>query len=278
MGMAAKAAGQNATTIARRLRRLERHLETTLFEASAAGYTLTSAGQALLVRAEAMEAEAVNIGRIAGRTGADLSGHIRLSVSEGFGSRVLAAHLGGFTARHPGVTVDLIASTGFLNPSRREADLAIMLSRPKAGPLLVRKLTDYQLGLYGRTDQPMLGDTDDLLSRVLIGYVPDLVYAPELRYLDEIDSRLEATIRSSSINAQAELIGSGAGYGILPCFMGASLPGVRRFLPDQVNITRTFWLVVHRDVRRIARIERFIDWLDGIIDAGQPLLTGAQAP
>jgi len=47
----------------------------------------------------------------------------------------------------------------------------------------------------------------------LVGYVPDLIYAPELRYLAEVDEALEPTLRSSSINAQASLIASGAGCG-----------------------------------------------------------------
>lgn len=278
MGQAARSAGQNATTIARRIRRLEGQFQTALFENSLSGYVLTADGQALLGRAENMEAEALDIGQLVGRGGHELAGPIRLSVSEGFGSRVLAPKLVEFSARHPGVTVDLIASTGFLNPSRREADLAIMLSRPQAGPLLVRKLTDYRLGLYGHTKRVELeggvNELGDLLRRPLIGYVPDLIYAPELHYLEELDARLQATIRSSSINAQAELIATGAGYGILPCFIGDTTPGLTRLLPDQVTISRTFWLVVHRDARRIARIEHFISWLDKIMMTAQPLLSG----
>ena len=150
--------------------------------------------------ADAMEAEALDIGQIVGRKGEALAGPIRPSVSERFGSRVLAPRLGAFTARYPGVAVDLVASTGFLNPSRRETDLAIILSRPKAGPLLVRKLTDYQLGLYGNVERARqdacISEPEDLLSQPLIGYVPDLIYAPELRYLEEVDDRLLASIRS----------------------------------------------------------------------------------
>lgn len=98
----------------------------------------------------------------------------------------------------------------------------------------------------------------DLVGHPLIGDVPDLLYAPELDYLGEVDARLRATLRSSSIIAQSELIAAGAGYGVLPCFIGDAVPALARLLPDQVAITRTFWLVTHRDARRIARIEAFI--------------------
>ena len=279
LGAAAKLSGQNATTVARRIRRLEARLQTTLFENSVSGYVLTEEGLTLLARVETIETEALAIGNAVGRDDRDLSGPIRVSVSEGFGSRVLAQRIASFTQRYPNVTVDLIASTGFLNPSRREADLAIMLSRPKSGPLVVRKLTDYRLGLYSGGSnlerQAEISTLEDLVDSPLIGYVPDLVYAPELNYLEEVDPRLRATIRSSSIIAQSELVLAGAGFGVLPCFIGDALPGLQRLLPSSVAVSRTFWLVVHRDVRRIARIERFIQWLDDTVAATRPLLLGS---
>ncbi|RXD03645.1 LysR family transcriptional regulator [Sphingomonas sp. UV9] len=278
LGPAAKLLGQDATTVSRRLQRLESRLQTTLFEQTVAGYALTERGTALLDHAEKMEAAALGIQEVVGTDAGVLAGPIRLSVSEGFGSRILAPRLASFTNQHPRIAIDLIASTGFLNPSRREADIAVMLARPKSGPLVARKLTDYHLGLYAHADHlartPPIATTADLTRHRLIGYVPDMIYAPELRYLAEIDARLDASIRSSSIVAQAELIAAGAGCGILPCFIGDQMPGLVRVLPGSVDIQRSFWLVVHRDVRRIARIDRFIAWLDATIGALKPLMLG----
>jgi DNA-binding transcriptional LysR family regulator len=187
--------------------------------------------------------------------------------------------LSAFALSHSGIAVDLVASTGFLNPSRREADIAIMLARPRGGPLIASKLTDYRLGVYVAQRYldatGPIDDTDALVQRRLVGYVPDLIYAPELRYLAEVDERLEPSLRSSSINAQASLIASGAGCGILPCFVGDNMPGLVRVLRDRVNIGRAFWLVVHRDMRRVARIEAFIDWLRREVSAAQPILLGS---
>ncbi len=278
LGPAAKLLGQDATTVSRRLQRLERRLQTTLFEQTVAGYALTERGAALLEHAETMEASALGIQEVVGTDAGVLAGPIRLSVSEGFGSRILAPRLAGFTNQHPRIAIDLIASTGFLNPSRREADIAVMLARPKSGPLVARKLTDYHLGLYAHPDHLArsgpIATTAGLMRHRLIGYVPDMIYAPELRYLAEIDGRLDASIRSSSIVAQAELIAAGAGCGILPCFIGDGVPGLVRVLPEAVDIQRSFWLVVHRDVRRIARIDRFIAWLDATIGDLKPLMLG----
>jgi DNA-binding transcriptional LysR family regulator len=170
--------------------------------------------------------------------------------------------------------IELVASTGFLNPSRREADIAIMLARPSSGPLIVRKLTDYHLGLYGRQDGEDVPSLDALAQRRLIGYVPDLIYAPELRYLDDVPGGLSASLTSTSVNAQLQLIRSGAGVGILPCFIANVDVSLRRLLQSDIDIRRAFWLVVHRDMRGIARIKLFIDWLDSLVIKLRPDFLG----
>ncbi|USI71833.1 LysR family transcriptional regulator [Sphingomonas morindae] len=279
LAAAARRCNQDATTVARRLQRLEAALALTLFEHGPAGQTLTEAGQRLLASAEAMEAGARAV-QAQAEAGAGLAGLLRVSVSEGFGAW-LAGRLGGFAAAHPGIAVDLVAATGFLNPSRREADVAVMLARPRGGPLIAAKLTDYRLGVYAADPlvarEGAVPTVAALRQRALIGYVPDLIYAPELRYLAELDERLEARLRSSSIIAQARLIQGGAGYGILPCFLGDALPGVTRLLPG-VAILRSFWLVVHRDMRRVGRVAAFLDWLRAETAAAQETLLGAPPP
>lgn len=280
LSAAAAMIGQDATTVSRRLKRLEQALEQRLFEQSPSGHVLTAHGARLLEQAERMEAAALGIQRTKTDVGAEIAGTIRLSASEGFGTRIIAPRLREFTARHPRVEIDLVASSGFLNPSRREADLAVMLARPKAGPLITRKLTDYRLGLYATADYlaaaPPLTDKAELVRHILVGYVPDQIYAPELRYLTEIDPRLEPSIRSTSINAQAEIVASGAGCGILPCFLADSLPGLVRVLPE-LFIQRSFWLVVPRDLRGIARIDQFVSWLVAEVEARRSVMMGGSA-
>jgi DNA-binding transcriptional LysR family regulator len=276
------AAGQrlamDPTTVARRIARLEQRIERTLFEHTPAGHVLTARGAELLEHAQAMESAAIaSIEQRAGH--AYPGGTIRVSVSEGFGGWIVAPNLHEFAALYPGMSVELVAATGFLNPSRREADIAIMLARPKSGPLVVRKLTDYRLGLYARKDMalPGLNGIGDLPDHRLVGYVPDLIYAPELRYLDNVGDGLTASLASTSVNAQAMMIRAGAGVGILPCFIGGSDPALARVLRDEIDIGGAFWLVIHRDLRGVARVKMFVDWLDDLIARMRPLIDGADA-
>ncbi|NIJ39574.1 DNA-binding transcriptional LysR family regulator [Sphingopyxis panaciterrae] len=268
----------DATTVSRRVSTLEASLGQTLFERAPTGFVLTAAGRTLLPHAEAMAAAAARI-HMAPGGGAVLSGQLRLSVTEGFGNSFIAPRLGSFVAAHPDLEIDLVASSGFLNPSRREADMAVLLARPRKGPLITRKLSDYSLGLYAPADRP---DWQEAASAVpllragipVIGYMPDILYAPELDYLDEIEPGLRANVRSSSILAQRRMIAGGAGVGVLPCFIAAGDPALVRVRPGQV-IARAFWLALHRDVAPQPRIRAFIDWLDAEVRENRGLLVPA---
>ncbi|MGD9811817.1 MAG: LysR family transcriptional regulator [Sphingobium sp.] len=266
---AARQLGIDATTIGRRLARLATTLEADLFEGTGNDRRLTAKGQALLRHAETAESAALaGIEEVTGERRA-LSGQVRLSVAEGFGTWVLAPHIAEFRNRHPHIGLDIITASGFLNPSRREADMAVMLARPQRGRLTVRRLGDYSLRLYASHDylarhaEP--ASVGDLARHALVGYVPEFIFAPELDYLDEVESGLEAQLRSTSINVQHNMIAHGAGVGILPDFMAARDTRLKPLLEEHVRITRSFWLVIHADMRSLARIEAVAQWLDSCV-------------
>lgn len=282
LSAAARQLDVDATTVGRRIRRLEVELGgQTLFVQGREGHMLTEAGRRLLARVEAMEreAEAISEGEVA--AGArELRGHLRISASEGFGTWLIAHHLGDFAESHPQLTIDLAANSGFLDPSRREADVAILLARPQRGPLVTKKLTDYRLRFYANRDyvaqHGAIEDPIDLGGHRMIGYVPDLLYSPELNYLEDISPRIEARLRSSSINAQYRMLAAGSGVGVLPCFIGDRDPLLQRVLPS-IAITRSFWLVTHQDSRRLPRTALFVEWLSAMVQTQRSKLLGEAA-
>lgn len=272
---AARMLGIDATTIGRRLGRLERALDADLFELSAGERALTERGAALLRHAESVESAAMAaMEDVKGQQRA-LSGQVRVSVAEGFGTWLLAPGLADFNVRHPGIRIDLITASGFLNPSKREADMAVMLTRPQRGRLSVRRLADYQLHLYaspaylaraGRPEAP-----GELRDHALVGYVPEFIFSPELDYLDEVEAGLEANLRSTSINMQHRMIAEGAGVGVLPDFIALRDPTLVALMPEQVEIKRSLWLVTHGDLRKLARIAAVAQWLQERVQALKPI-------
>ena len=262
---AARALGLDPTTLTRRIARLEQALGARLFDLSMGERVLSEQGLAMLAHAERVESASLAAMEEATGKSRMLSGQVRLSVAEGFGTWVLAPGLADFHARHVGIRLDLISASGFLNPSKREADMALMLARPQRGRLSARRLGDYRLHLYaadayleqrGEPSSPA-----GLLHHTLIGYVPDFIFSPELDYLNEVHAGLEAHLRATSINMQYRMIAESAGIGILPDFIGRRDPKLRSLLTDAVQITRSFWLVIHEDLRKLPRIEAVAQWL-----------------
>jgi len=271
LGGGAQRLGIDTATVGRRLTRLETALKSILLVRSRSGLQLTATGAQLLEAAEAAEAAMEQAARV---TLPDvIAGTVRISAAEGFGTAILADGLPELARTRPNLRIELAANAGFLSPSRREVDMAITLSPPTAHRLIVEPLTDYQLAIYAAPDYVQRvgrpSTVDDLLTAQLVGYVDDLIYAQELRYLEEVRPGLRSTLSSSSIQAQRRIIAAGGGLGVLPCFMAQ---GLTRVLP-QVLIQRRFWLCTHADVHDTARLRTVANWLRGLVLAKRSLLS-----
>ena len=256
--------GRDRWTVVRRVTRLESSLKATLFVRSAGRLELTATGSELMeiaVQAEAAMKAADQIGQ-----SAVAAGTVRISASEGFGVSVLAPALPKLLEAKPGLRVELAALAGFLSASRREVDIAITLSPPVAHRLTVEPLAAYQLALFGsaeyldRWGEP--ADVEALSTHRLVGYVDDLIYAPELRYLDELGPGLKPTVASASLMAQRAIIASGGGVGVLPCFLAE---GLRQVMADAVLIERCFWLSINNEVQDTVRIRTVRSWLQALV-------------
>lgn len=263
---------QDPTTLSRRLRRLEADLGQTLFERTRKGHVLTPEGEALAERAEAMEAISLGIGDT-GDGERSLVGKVRLGATEGFGTAFIAPILAQFVKEWPGIEIDLIALSGLVSVPKREADMSVLLTRPKAGRMKVRKLTDYTLRLYASRDylaarEPI--DTVDALSdHRLIGYVDDLIYSPQLRYFDEVLPGLHPGLSSPSIIAQLEMTSAGCGLCILPKFIANRHADLVPILTNSIEVNRSFWLAVHEDLSDLARIKVLSEYLVQMVRARQ---------
>lgn len=261
----------DTATVGRRLARLEVALKSTLLTRSRSGLQLTASGAQLLQIALEAETSMEAAARV---TRPDVvSGTVRISAAEGFGAVVLAPALPALVAQRPGLRIELAAQSSFLSASRREVDMAITLSAPAGHRLIVEPLTGYQLALFAAPDylarRPAPQTLRDLLDHPIVGYVDDLIYSPELRYLDEVLPGLTPTIASSSIQAQRAIVASGGGIGVLPCFVAS---GLTRVLEGEVRLERRFWLSTHSDVHDTARGKAVRNWLRDLVAAQRPAL------
>ena len=253
------------TTLSRRITNLEASLDAKLFERLPTGYVLTSEGERLLPVAEEMERLALSAEDEVGGAALALSGPVRIGVPEGFGSYFLAPRICKLADRHPALSLQLIAGPALYSLAKREADVIVTLSRPSEGRLYARKLTDYRLGLYAATGylaaRPAIGGIADLERHRFIGYIGDLLHAPELDYLHQLNPAISATIESSNLVAQLRAAVAGAGLCVLPDFIAAHEAALEPVLREEVSLTRSFWMVAHADLKDLARIKQTMSFI-----------------
>jgi DNA-binding transcriptional LysR family regulator len=277
MRATSKRLGVSSTTIGRKITRLEKALNTILFERSRSGVQLTENGRRLLTYAEAIERQASSASIDMAGTGDAPRGVVRLSMPEGFGTWVIVPMVRDFVDAHPAIRLDIVSSGDFLSPSKREADIALMLDCPKGGNVTVQKLLDYSLYFYASehfiSEFGTPGAIEDLGRFPVVSYIPDLVPVPQQKLLEEVLPDSKPTLRCSSINAQAFLVRNSAGIGILPRFVGDKMGGLRPVLADSVCLKRSIWLVVHRDIRSMPRVDLVIKWLRSSVHSGQMLFS-----
>lgn len=278
---AARRLGADHATVSRRITSLEESLKAKLFERRPQGYALTGHGEQLLAKAESMETEALAIQSEIGGADMALSGTVRIGAPDGFGSTFLAPRFAGLGKAYPGLELQLIAMPRLLSLSKREADVAITLAPPKEGKVVARKLCDYRLGLYASQDyldaMPKVTAAEDLFGHRIVGYIDDLIFTPELDYLDEVAKGLRAQIQSSSVLAQMNAVAAGAGIGVIHHFMAVDEPRLVPVLPESVSITRSFWLLVHADLKDVARVRAVVDFIVRESKANRALLMGELA-
>jgi DNA-binding transcriptional LysR family regulator len=245
------------TTVARHIRMLEDELKSQLFHRSNQGYELTEAGQRLLLTAEVVEGAVVSA-KAATVSEQQIAGTVRVGAPDGFGTVFLAPRLGALARLHPLLDVEIFATPKLFSLSKREADIAIGLSVPKQVRIVSRRLTDYLLFVYGSQAYldaaPPILSVDDMRNHPIIGYVEEMVFAPQVSYLTAIGPNVEARIRSPSLIAQAHAALGGAGLCILPAFIGSSYPTLVPVLPDKVSLTRSFHMHIHEDHRKAAHV------------------------
>ncbi len=265
-------------TVSRRIDRLEFNLKVKLFERNPRGYVLTATGQRFIETAERMEQETDRLHADLASGASSQRGVVRLSAPEGFANFFFANAMTGFTASHPNISLELVTIQQIMSLSRKEADVAVVLDPPKAGPYFSEKLTDYNLQIYGSrryfAENSMPMTREDLLEHPFIGYIEDMIFAPGLDYLDDVHPRIVARFQSSSIFAQLTATQNGLGLCVLPHFIARRYPDLQIALPDIVELKRQYWITCHRDLLHVPRLRTIIEFLATTVKKQEQFFTG----
>lgn len=148
LSAAARAIRVQKPTVGRRLEALERRIGAKLLAKTPTGFGLTEAGAAVLSAVERIEQEALSVERMIAGSDIKLEGSIRLATVDTFASEMLGPILAQFRAAHVDIRIEVIAGSGVVSLSKREANVALRFVPLTHQDVAVRRVGTVVFGLY----------------------------------------------------------------------------------------------------------------------------------
>lgn len=254
LSAAARELGLTQPTIGRRLAAMEERTGARLLLRTPGGYVLTSLGESVLGHAERIEAEVLAADRaISGRDIA-LEGVVRITTVDIMASAIVTPALAALQEAHPGIIVELAPDTRSFSLSRREADIALRMTRFEGHEIFARRVGRLAISRYQARSR-----ASDAPPPGLVTVLDDQAHLPEARWLRNLHPDAPITFRSNSREVQLMAARCGCGIAALPRFIADTETQLVRMETGEPDLVRDIWLGVHRDMRHMPRIRAAMD-------------------
>jgi DNA-binding transcriptional LysR family regulator len=214
------------------------------------GYVLTPGGELLSSRIQPLEEAIFGIERLKGTGDPPVEGRVRISAPPVLASLWLVPRLAVLRETYPGLVLDIVGQSSFASLARREADLALRLSRPDAEGLVARHVGSIRYGIYGaRSYVEATADGD----RVFLGYNEELEDSPQQRWTLRVAGQRSFVMLTNDLGSLLSAVRAGWGLAAIPHALVNEDPELVCVETGE-DATRELWLVVHPDVGRANRI------------------------
>jgi len=259
---AARALAVNHSTVLRRLNKLESNLAVRLFEHLPTGYTLTAAGEALRDRLHGVEDEIGAAQRQLSGLDTALTGVIRITTTDTLARGLLMPRLAAFSAKHPGIELQLVVNNRFSSLTKREADVALRGSNDPPGHLLGRLAGRMETALYAsRAYWRAQRRTREPAAHTWVALDESLAHLAQARWVAAHVPDERIALRVDSLSAMVDAVRAGLGVGFLLCFLGDRERDLVRVAEPMATLDTQLWILAHPDLRRVARVRACTEFL-----------------
>ena len=266
---AATALRMSSSTVVRRMERLEETFGFRLFNRLPEGVALTVEGRSVYAGAQQMERASHTL---RAELDQDLTtrGMVRCAITEGLGTLWVLPNIAQFSRTHPTTLIDLRCSMEVADVLRMEADVAVQLEKPDR--LDVKAVRLGRMHIYTFASRRYIEtyglpkSRDEFKHHRLVHQQGSQVQegiAQRALGIPNIDALV--ALRTNASLAHGRAVELGMGIGGLPTYivpLGTDLIPVDIGIRHQVDI----WMAYHPDVRSVARVATFIDWLRTLFD------------
>jgi DNA-binding transcriptional LysR family regulator len=245
---AAQVSGLSPATVGRRVLQLEEAMGRPLFLRSQTGYRLTGEGQALFEQLQAMEAIARGVE--SWRQEGQGTSTVRLMAGT-WVTWLVCENMSAICTERDPFRLDLSVSERRATLAHREVDVGIRAVEPTEPNLISRPAGDVAYAAYQRKNSG-----EGLGGRWLAVSEEDAVSA-YLRWPHERADGVIAVLVSRP-RSLLDLVRSGAGQAVLPCFVGDLDPDLERAGEEIRGLRHQQWIVANsedrhrRDIRTVS--------------------------
>jgi len=261
-------------TLSRRLREMERRLGTRLFERTPTSLRLTTAGEEMRQLALRVREDIATLERRIGNRDTNLFGPIRLTAPDAVSEYLLPDILAEVCRENEGMTIELVTSNQVLSLAQRAADIALRITDNPTESLRGRRVGNVAMSIYAARSLAIPENLETFIGIPWVGFDAALACSGPGTWTTQNILPIDIRFRANTLLGAAQAIRSGIGCGVLPCFVGGSIPELIRLRASLSSLSLPLWLLVHPDMAHVPRIRRACNALAVKLKVLEPLLTG----
>lgn len=264
---AARELGVHGSTVSRRLDAFEEALGSQLFSRTPDGLVPTGAADRIRATATEVETASHALERALHGWESVPVGVVRVALLDSLATHLVAERVGDLVRQHPGIVLELAPGVALVDLTRGEADLAIRLVRPIRGDLVYKQVASTTMRVYAheRLAEALDGPVDPS-ELAWVGWDTESSQGPDARWLTAFVPDERIVFRSQNLDVLVKAVAGGAGAGLIPAELAFAYPDI---VPVDVTAPlpppMPLWLVTHRALRRVPRIDAVWTWLETIL-------------
>jgi DNA-binding transcriptional LysR family regulator len=269
------------STVYRAIERLEKAIGASLFDRITTGWRPTDLGRRIIRLAETIDAEVIETELFLLSRSKNISAPLRISASDGFAEGYLAPILANFSKAKHAFTIELIVDNHFADLARREADIAVRPDQKPGEGLVGRRVGKLAHALYCAT--PLIEKHGMPASVAELSRFKACVLSHKLQHHTSarwwnaaVKKQVEVALITNTEMGLAAAISAGVGVGVLPCFLGDQLDGVKRVTTISVGAPVDIWIVTHASLRQNRAVRSLTDALASAMQRDAAKLAGMQ--
>lgn len=261
-------------TLSRRLRQIEQRLGVRLFERTPSSCRPTDAGEEVRLLADRLREDIMALeGRIAGRD-RRAQGPVRLTAPDAVSEYLLPGILARICREAPELTIGLVVSNQVLSLAQRTADIALRITDAPDPALRGQRVGTVAAAVYAEKSLAADGPLEQPADRPWVGFDAALACTKLGAWVAAHVPESCIRFRANTLPGAIQAVRSGIGLGVLPCFVGSSVPDLVRMAAPIPALEQDLWLLVHPDIARVPRVRAARDALVRQLKTAAAMLAG----